>query len=254
MFVSPSHKLIVFGDFSDVRVDTSEQKNNYINLSNEFIKKNLLTGVKQDIIFEFDPRKNEPPVQKMIMRPNIVSSDNKWIVNFSANRIDIILNSKKEDGFVDEEDFIKKANKYLNIIKNSYSLKLNRIAVNIEDVLTDFSEEEANKILKKVMNTNISLYKDKSLKEWSLQCGVVETFSNEEKSVNIITSIQRGSRNFFWNPNKYVDSITVLYDINTVVLKDNSEVLSDNVIESFVKSYKDKILFIKNDIFGEQNE
>lgn len=64
----------------------------------------------------------------------------------------------------------------------------------------------------------------------------------------------RSSRNFFWNPNKYVDSITVLYDINTVVLKDNSEVLSDNVIESFVKSYKDKILFIKNDIFGEQNE
>ena len=54
----------------------------------------------------------------MAMHANIVSSDNKWIVNFSANRIDIILNSKKEDGFVDEEDFIKKANKYLNIIGN----------------------------------------------------------------------------------------------------------------------------------------
>lgn len=223
----------IFGDFTDIDLSNEKQNSKYKNLANEFVQNAMIVGVGKEVIIQFNPQKNAVPMQKTVLRPSIFSSNGEWLINFASNRIDINWNAKNDSSRIDSEEFIEKAYLFLDIIERSYEITYNRIAFNSEDIYYNFDEEKAKSIFKKTSNTNLSLYKDKDLKQWVLQLAISERPQDFTTDVNIVTSIQRTIKNLPWIKN--IDSISVHYDCNTIF--DEKNKITKMEVKSFLNNY-----------------
>lgn len=106
--------------------------------------------------------------------------------------------------------------------------------------------------LKKMANPSLEFYKHNKIKEWNTRFTCVSTIEEISKDINIITTVKRAKRNFSWEKNVAVDCISVLYDINSAVPKNNKLnklKITDSEKEILINKYMDYYQKIHKEIF-----
>ncbi|MBR4908840.1 MAG: hypothetical protein IKZ43_07505 [Acidaminococcaceae bacterium] len=225
----------VFGNYANIYVGEGEQNIKYTKLANAFVQHNMIVSIAEEVGFEINPTMSTAPKAKKIMRPIIFSPNREWGITFNGERIDINWSGLSAESKIEKDDFINKAVTYLKIIEQIYQITYIRIAFNFEGVYYDFPESRGNDILNKVAATQLTLYKEKSMKEWNIQYAIVEKVSDFDRPVNLITTVSRGIRNFRWM--KHTDCISFHCDCNTVIDKDSNSIIENNMAISFLKKY-----------------
>lgn len=237
----------VFGNFSDIYVGDGDQNIKYTKLANAFVQHNLIVSIAEEFGIQFDTRKTEIPKPKRIMRPIIFSPKREWGITFNNERIDITWTGTTASSEIERKDFIDKAVSFLSLIEKTYEIKYIRVAFNYESILYDFDDEKAIVVLKRVADTKLSLYNNKSLQEWNVQYATIENRNEFDRAVNLVTTVNRQIRNFAWMKN--VDCITFHCDCNTVLNKDNNDFIKSEMAVDFLKAYAELPAKIENELF-----
>ncbi len=238
----------IFGDFSEIMIkqDSQEWNSKYVALSNLFVKEGMIVSTANEVKIELNLQKG-PTVEKVeVFRPRIFSGNKEWEINFTSNRIDFNWKAISETSKIDLNLFVEKVSTYLSHVVSTYAISYDRMAFNCRDVLFDFNEEKAKSIFEKFSKPEISIYKNKLLKQWSLQFAIKNKPNDSQREVNIVTSVQRINSNYPWRKN--VDSIHVHYDCNTVV-SDKRYIIEDEA-KQFLNYYTKFYTDINNEIFS----
>ncbi|USE84362.1 hypothetical protein [Acinetobacter tibetensis] len=180
-----------------------------------FIEQHFFPRVQEAQTFQFQMNGNNQPKTVIRKTLGLISLDNRWIINFLPEQIEIAYNSDLESDDIGVCDFLNKVKEYLRLINNV--TKLNNIyrlgfvvnyfseGLNIEYNQAHFPSESLSDDLVEVQHNSV---KRKSID--GIDFNIVKTLGYySEAEINYIN----GTKKFKGNVKKI--------DVNTVVSENN---------------------------------
>lgn len=231
---------VIFGDFSNYRIDSKSIYDLMGKLKNYEVIPNVIDEIQIDI-------KDSMPVQKNVKRVQLNSIKDKLNINILQNNIVINampnIDIKSESTFIDIEKFIKDTKDIFAILLEIINVKANRVSL----ITTYLDDSDLIKQYEKY-NKPGDFFKEKDVFEWNIRRVVRENISilsNEE--INIVYNIIRAngiiSSNIPTPINTSYDGVLKEIDINTI--PENANFRMDS---KFIDSFYDIALSKKSEI------
>lgn len=231
-----SYMFSIIGNFANIT--TSDDKKIRL-LKEKTAKLDLFLQIDKQIRYgiKIVPNGQPEPVKEIVKKPYLINGDESIMIKFNDDRIDIrVKNSNSKYKTSELKNILEE---HINLISNIYSLSANRLALNVDYVISDYDDEEVSKVYRMFLRPALDFYKDNNYREWQayLVKGLHDDKTGEE--LNAIMSAVRGNLTNDDRGPIAQDIVLIHFDVNTKPLPNKSYSISKilSLKESLVTTY-----------------
>jgi hypothetical protein len=202
--INLKYQVVLFGSYEDIAPNPETIK--------YFIEKFSDKGLIPTTFQELSPN-------GVINRFSLASSDGKWLIEFSSNRIDI-NKTNKDIGVTDIGEinqFIVEIQEIVGIINEKFPKKHNRLSLITRYLFSEMDDKTMSSIYTKLNNT-IELYKKHPIADWNNRAvsRVAYNIGDVSELFNIISEVKRTIGNHSFNSKiQKIDRVELMFDLNT---------------------------------------
>lgn len=232
-----SYMFSIIGNFANIT--TADDKKIRL-LKEKTAKLDLFLQIDKQIRYgiKIIPNGQPEPVKETVKKPYLINGDESIMIKFNDDRIDIRVKNTNNKYKTSELKSILE--EHINLISSIYSLSANRLALNVDYVISDYNDEEVGKVYRMFLSPALDFYREDNYREW--QAYLVKDLYDDKtrEEFNAILSVVRGNlTNEDRGPVGH-DIVLIHFDVNTKPLPNKSYSISKILLlkESLVDIYE----------------
>lgn len=180
----------VFGDFRDLNTENSEK---FRALKQKMAYTDLMVTIDKQVRMEvrMEPGKPPQPIRTVVKKPKLMNEDESLLANFYDDRVDFIvkdLRNRVLDFRILGEELLK----ILNLVIDVYSLQSNKLALNVDYIISEYKESDAKTIYGLFLNPKMKIYKDKDIRDWQVIINQNIQIEGSKTPANVNMTVVRG--------------------------------------------------------------